>query len=153
MLLTYWRKTKITNQVKHSQAKSLMCWQENFPICGVRKIRPFSVSVQKRWNASTFLTFWYHKLIPKREMELQDFYWHPLACFTGPWFISKYVLHLRPTCAKGFRIWSYSSPYFPAFGLNADQNNSEYGHFLRSATYLWGLGFWNRFPSLHLEYY
>ena len=35
-------------------------------------------------------------------------------------------------CVKSVRIWSYSAPYFPAFGLNADQNTSEYGHFLRS---------------------
>ena len=33
---------------------------------------------------------------------------------------------------KCVRIWSYSGPYFPAFGLNMDQNNSEYGHFSRS---------------------
>ena len=44
---------------------------------------------------------------------------------------------------KIVRIWSYSGPYFPAFGLNispysvrmrenTDQNNSEYGHFSRS---------------------
>ena len=30
---------------------------------------------------------------------------------------------------KSGRIRSYSFPYFPAFGLNTDQNNSEYGHF------------------------
>ena len=50
-------------------------------------------------------------------------------------------------CVKSVRIWSYSGLYFPAFGLNTvvrispysvqmrentDQNNSEYGHFLRS---------------------
>ena len=35
-------------------------------------------------------------------------------------------------CGKSVRIRSYSGPYFPAFGLNMDQNNSEYGHFLRS---------------------
>ena len=35
-------------------------------------------------------------------------------------------------CVKSVRIWSYSGPYFPAFGLNTDQNNSEYGHFSRS---------------------
>ena len=35
-------------------------------------------------------------------------------------------------CVKSVRIWSYSGPYFPAFRLNTDQNNSEYGHFLRS---------------------
>ena len=49
-------------------------------------------------------------------------------------------------CVKSVRIWSYSGPYFPAFGLNTergaecgvrmrentDQNNSEYGHSLRS---------------------
>ena len=45
-------------------------------------------------------------------------------------------------CVKSVPIRSYSGPYFPAFGLNtysvqmrenADQNNSKYGHFLRSA--------------------
>ena len=52
-------------------------------------------------------------------------------------------------CVKRVRIWSYSGPHFSAFGLNterysvfspnagkcrkyADQNNSEYGLFLRS---------------------
>ena len=39
-------------------------------------------------------------------------------------------------CVKSVHIRSYSGPYFPAFGLrmreNIDQNNSEYGHFLRS---------------------
>ena len=39
-------------------------------------------------------------------------------------------------CAKSVRIRSYSSPYFPAYGLNMreniDQSNSEYGHLLRS---------------------
>ena len=33
---------------------------------------------------------------------------------------------------KSVRVRSYSGPYFPAFGLNAEQNNSEHGHFLRS---------------------
>ena len=32
-------------------------------------------------------------------------------------------------CVKSVRIRSYSGPHFPAFGLNTDQNNSEYGHF------------------------
>ena len=34
-------------------------------------------------------------------------------------------------CVKSVRIRSYSGPCFPAFGLNTDQNNSEFGHFLR----------------------
>ena len=33
---------------------------------------------------------------------------------------------------KSVRIGSFSVPYFAAFGLNTDQTNSEYGHFLRS---------------------
>ena len=33
---------------------------------------------------------------------------------------------------KNVRIRKYSGPYFSAFGLNTDQNNSEYGHILRS---------------------
>ena len=40
-------------------------------------------------------------------------------------------------CVKSVRIQIYYGPHFPAFGLNtesenADQNNSEYGHFSRS---------------------
>ena len=36
-------------------------------------------------------------------------------------------------CVKSFHIWSYSRPYFPAFRLNTDQNNSKYWDFSRSA--------------------
>ena len=49
---------------------------------------------------------------------------------------------------KSVRIRSYFGPHFPVFGLNrgispysvrmkenADQNNSEYGHFLRSVNH------------------
>ena len=35
-------------------------------------------------------------------------------------------------CVKSFHIRSYSGSHFLAFGLNTDQNNSIYGHFLRS---------------------
>ena len=35
-------------------------------------------------------------------------------------------------CMKSVRIRSYSDPHFPASGLNTDQNNSEYEHFLFS---------------------
>ena len=35
-------------------------------------------------------------------------------------------------CMKNLRIRSFSGPSFPAFGLDTDQNNSEYGHFSRS---------------------
>ena len=33
---------------------------------------------------------------------------------------------------KIVRICIYSGPYFPTFGLNTDQNNSQDGQFLRS---------------------
>ena len=36
-------------------------------------------------------------------------------------------------CVKSVRIRCYSGPHAPAFGLKTDQNNSECGHFLRSA--------------------
>ena len=36
-------------------------------------------------------------------------------------------------CVKSVRIRSYSGLCFSAFGLNTDQNNSEYGHFQRRA--------------------
>ena len=55
-------------------------------------------------------------------------------------------------CVKSDRIWSFSGPYFLAFGLNTEryrvslysvrmrentyQKNSEYGHFSRSVYYI-----------------
>ena len=38
-------------------------------------------------------------------------------------------------CVKSVRIRSYSGPYFPAFRLNTDQENSKYGHFSQSEFY------------------
>ena len=35
-------------------------------------------------------------------------------------------------CEKSVGIRSFSGPYSPAFGLNKDQENSEYRHFLSS---------------------
>ena len=35
------------------------------------------------------------------------------------------INHLYKHCVKSVRIRSYSGPYFPAFGLNTDQNNPE----------------------------
>ena len=59
----------------------------------------------------------------------------------------KWALELR----KSVRIWSYSVPYFPAFGLNTDQSNSEYGHFsLSVADVLSGKNF---FSTVDPSYY
>ena len=35
---------------------------------------------------------------------------------------------------KSDHIRNYFGPYFPTFGLNIDQNSSEYGHFIRSVS-------------------
>ena len=59
-------------------------------------------------------------------------------CYAFP----KYKIHKdrnsfrSPHCVRSVRIWSFSGPYFPAFGLNTDQKNSEYEHFSRSASNL-----------------
>ena len=58
---------------------------------------------------------------------------------------SHLAMIIRPHCIKSVGIRSYSSLYFPVFGLNTeylsvfsrnagkwDQNNSKYGHFSRS---------------------
>ena len=39
-------------------------------------------------------------------------------------------------CPKSVRIRSYSGPYSVWMQENTDQNNSEYGHFLRSGIYV-----------------
>ena len=58
-----------------------------------------------------------------------------------------YGIPARIHCVKSVRIRRYSDPHFPTFGLNSerysvqmwentDQNNSEYGHFLRSDSFM-----------------
>ena len=34
-------------------------------------------------------------------------------------------------CVKSVRIWSYSSPHFPAFGLDTNKNNSEWRYAMK----------------------
>ena len=63
-------------------------------------------------------------------------------CVTNFVFIYIFYQCLRTFhCIKSVRIWSHSGPHFPAFGFSpysvqmqekADQNNSEYEHFLCS---------------------
>ena len=47
--------------------------------------------------------------------------------FAIQYFFTDYLKYKH--CIKSDRIRSYSGPYFPALGLNVDQNNSEYEHF------------------------
>ena len=49
-------------------------------------------------------------------------------------FESIVVFHIEINhlICKSVRIWSFSGPNFPVFGLNTDQQNSEYGHFSKS---------------------
>ena len=42
------------------------------------------------------------------------------------------VKHGSIHCVKIFRIWSFSDPYFPAFRLSTDQENSEDGDLSRT---------------------
>ena len=51
-----------------------------------------------------------------------------------PFFVMLFVYFMKPVHhAKSVRIRSYSGPHYSVrMRENADQNNSEYGHFLRS---------------------
>ena len=63
-----------------------------------------------------------------------------LGCINFKILFSEFLTVGLSHCVKNLRIRSYSGQHFPAFGLpysvrmreNADQNNCEYGHFLRS---------------------
>ena len=46
------------------------------------------------------------------------------------------TLETKLHCVKSARVWSFCGSYFPAFGMNTDQKNSEYGHFSRSDHFL-----------------
>ena len=57
-----------------------------------------------------------------------------LLSYSGiSWNFSSFSLgkDLSRHCVKNVRIKSYSSPYFPAFGLHTDQNNSECKLYIR----------------------
>ena len=53
-------------------------------------------------------------------------------------------------CEKSVRIRSFTYPYFPAFGLNTDQKNSEYGHFSHSVSLIICYNFVNPFRPMLL---
>ena len=42
--------------------------------------------------------------------------------------------HNKQHCVKSVRIWNFSGPYSAQMRENADQENSEYGHFSHRAT-------------------
>ena len=55
---------------------------------------------------------------------------------------------------KSVRIWSFPGPYFPVFGLNTVQQNSEYGHFSLSGMFLlWYLYLQFYPPDLDLPFF
>ena len=59
---------------------------------------------------------------------------HPLSEQEHCWFSGRAMLqNMQIThCVKNVRIGSFSRPYSVRMRQNADQNNSEYGHFSRS---------------------
>ena len=64
-----------------------------------------------------------------------------MGFFKGQDFPKDVILLILFISAWGVRIRSYSGPYFPApyavrMRENSDQNNSEYGHFLRNVIYV-----------------
>ena len=48
------------------------------------------------------------------------------------WFVIADKTYKETHCIKSIRIRSYSDPYSVQIQEDADQNNSEYGHFSRS---------------------
>ena len=54
-------------------------------------------------------------------------------------------------CVKSVRIRSYSDSYFPVFGLNIDQNNFKYRHFLRSVSVDFGEEFTHKVNGCNFE--
>ena len=89
-----------------------------------------------------FLRIWSH-LLKKSFME--NFIFCVVCKRLKICSFSKRLLSAINHCVKSVRIRSYSSPHFPAFGLNTDQNNSEYGPFLRSELF-------GRILNAHVQY-
>ena len=50
--------------------------------------------------------------------------------------INYFMVNCKTTLHEKCPYSEFSGRYFPAFGLNTDQKNSEYGHFSRSANHL-----------------
>ena len=71
------------------------------------------------------------------QFEMQNFFKITKFSLLLNFFILTHSLRKKTSYSELF--WSAFSPHFPVFnpnvgkcGKNADQNNSEYGHFLRS---------------------
>ena len=64
---------------------------------------------------------------------------------------SNFILHSATKFhyVKSIRIRSFAGPYFPTFGLNTDQKNSQYGHFSLSVYCVVALFYTHYRPVIH----
>ena len=67
----------------------------------------------------------YWKHLTDFRIKAFDWFQYVIATMVNNGFHRKYG---RLYCVKSIRIRSFSDPYFPAFRLNTEQKNSEYGH-------------------------
>ena len=91
---------------------------------GIIANKIFVVRVRKNSWLDTFLLI---EFVFRKENDIQDL---------GAIMLLKYLYLSSSHCVKSVHIRSFSGPYFPAFGLNTDQKNSEYGHFSHIVFYL-----------------
>ena len=126
------------------------------------KLRPpgWRFSRHPDFREQEYFTFWpkliYQKISETHDPEINKPRYKSSACalngITNPWtvFLVKLLYpysYWEIHCVKSVRIRGFSGPHFPAFWLNTiirispysvqmrestDQNNSKYGHFLRS---------------------
>ena len=110
--LVQWRKKCIFDSMflRHLHKGFNVSWKQCLNLCSWRWLRP-----RRNLVKGLILRVWCKRNLIKLSLE------------------SRKSLSLCQHCVKSVRIRSYSGPYFPAFGLNTDQNNCEHGHFLRSA--------------------
>ena len=124
-----------------------------WPLCGVGSERVKVIVIGKRTCSSciqcklSLKIIWKSTLMDDTCISSTSDYWRvwTVNLVYAIQFSSSINHNIDHLPSLSVRIWGFSGPYFPAFGLNmerylifrmwenADQKNSEYGHFLRSA--------------------
>ena len=110
---------------------------EFWPICeSPETLRKLCASIKLthqeiRWNFGILRSDWLSMMI------LYWFFFSVLRKYFVKLLVDDSSLIASIHCVKRVRIRSFSGPYFPAFGPNTDQKNSEYGHFSRSDWFLY----------------
>ena len=110
--------------LKNKSEEMHNCFKQlrNFCVFLIKKAKPNYYETLDLGNITYSKIFW-NKIKPLLSGDVANSN-NIILAFGLKQVSSQKILRLK-RCVKNVLVRSYSGPYFPAFGLNADQNNSE----------------------------